>query len=103
MGYHLKDEELELDMKLLDLNGDGQIGYNEFVQWWKTENRFAQLQWSPDRLKLIDALTEKFRQFDKDGSGKIDKKEFSALHRDLLASRHTTSTLDQCLKVNVFN
>jgi Ca2+-binding EF-hand superfamily protein len=63
MGYHLTKEELDLDMKLLDLNGDGKIGYSEFVAWWKTENRFANLQWTADRLKLIDTLGESFQKY----------------------------------------
>ena len=63
LGYHLTQEEVDLDMKLLDLNGDGRIGYHEFIKWWKSENRFQKLQWGPERLKLIHELSEKFAQY----------------------------------------
>jgi hypothetical protein len=65
LGYHLTQQELDLDMKLLDINGDGRIGYQEFIQWWKSDNRFQKLQWGPERLKLIHQLSEKFAKYEK--------------------------------------
>ena len=103
MGYNLTNQELELDMKLLDLNGDGKIGYMEYSKWWKTEKRFTHLQWTPDRLKLIETLSENFKIYDVDDSGVIDKQEFMKLHSSLVEQKITTQTAEKVLKVYYLN
>lgn len=63
LGYNLTNSELELDMKLLDLSGDGQISYSEFSDWWKSDRRFANLQWNTDRLGVVEELSKQFKKY----------------------------------------
>ncbi|KAI8901739.1 hypothetical protein BC833DRAFT_576490 [Globomyces pollinis-pini] len=98
LGYRLTEQELELDLKILDLSGDGVIGRDEFAKWWKSERRFQQLQWPINRLQTLDTLNEKFRQYDKDDSGVLDIEEFHQLHKDLLYAGLTTKPLTQALQ-----
>ncbi|MDP2437131.1 MAG: EF-hand domain-containing protein [archaeon] len=44
LGYHLSDVEFDLAIKLLDKDGDKEISYSEFAEWWRTEDRFSKLQ-----------------------------------------------------------
>lgn len=60
MGYNLTKEELDLDIQLLDIDGDGKIGINEFNLWWHKGNKLQQLKWTGNRQQLIETLTEKF-------------------------------------------
>jgi hypothetical protein len=62
LGYNLTDQELDLDMKLLDPSGDGEINYSEFSVWWKSDRRFANLQWNADRMKVIEELFKQFKR-----------------------------------------
>ncbi|KAJ3268726.1 hypothetical protein HDV01_002330 [Terramyces sp. JEL0728] len=98
MGYNLTDQEVDINMKLLDLSGDGQIERKEFMKWWRQNNKFSQLHWNSERLKLLEAFTEKFKTYDKDNSNTIDHKEFKELHRGLLEENLTTLPLDLCIK-----
>lgn len=60
MGYNLSPQELDLDMQLLDIDGDGKIGLNEFNLWWHKGGKLSGLKWTGNRQVLIETLTEKF-------------------------------------------
>ena len=104
LGYNLTDSELDLDMKLLDLSGDGHISFSEFQKWWKSDRRFGKLQWNQDRMEIIEELTKQFKRYyfliryDSDGSGKLDKSEFTLIHEELLTGRFTTVPTDTAFR-----
>jgi len=84
-GYRLSLEELEMALKRLDDSGDGNIQYEEFLAWWRQEDRFGKLKPDEEGLKLISQASEIFREFDTDKSGFIDLTEFDAVYHKLKA------------------
>ncbi|KAI9335950.1 hypothetical protein BDR26DRAFT_936272 [Obelidium mucronatum] len=103
MGYFLTDQELSLDVKLLDVDGNGTLSYDEFIKWWKRDDRFRSLQLNEQEIESLNRYLSHFKRFDKDGSGIIDIREFKNLYVDLvkkkLAKKSLMATL-QDLDVN---
>ncbi|KAJ3331686.1 HIR complex subunit [Blyttiomyces sp. JEL0837] len=93
MGYFLTDKELALDVKLLDVDGDGEISYEEFITWWKQDDRFKSLQMNDEDYDKLSNYLHYFKKFDKDGSGIIDVREFKALYMDLVKRKMAKKTL----------
>jgi Ca2+-binding EF-hand superfamily protein len=108
MGYYLKNEEAQIAVQMLDSNGDGSIGYEEFLQWWRTEDRFSGLQLSPEDMQKLQVIRNDFSKYhrtiakaryDKDNSGRIDSHEFKYLHADLVKRDLTGRNLIDTLQV----
>eukprot|EP01094_Clydonella_sp_ATCC50884_P005680 TRINITY_DN1461_c0_g1_i2.p2 TRINITY_DN1461_c0_g1~~TRINITY_DN1461_c0_g1_i2.p2 ORF type:complete len:167 (-),score=53.54 TRINITY_DN1461_c0_g1_i2:320-820(-) len=84
LGHYLSEQELEFGLQSLDKDGSGAIEYNEFLEWWRNNDRFEMLKLDDAALaKRVDASAT-FRQFDDDNSGTIDANEFEGLHALLL-------------------
>jgi len=98
MGHALTEAELELAIKRLDSNGDGQISYEEFTIWWKQDERFAKLQLSEDELETLQEAVAVFSQYDVDRKGTIDSEKFKGLYDHLVSLNMTTKTLDSCMR-----
>ncbi|KAJ3304963.1 hypothetical protein HDV03_002193 [Kappamyces sp. JEL0829] len=90
MGYYLNNEEALVAVQLLDCNGDGTIGYEEFLQWWRTENRFQGLQLSLKDMQTIQMIRKDF--------ARIDVHEFKHLHAELLKRNLTDRNLIDTLQ-----
>ncbi|KAJ3323621.1 hypothetical protein HDV06_001645 [Boothiomyces sp. JEL0866] len=103
MGYFLSDKEAKVDMKILDKDGNGQIGFEEFLSWWKREDRFKILQIPPEDLEVLQLITQDFNKFDRDSSGSIDINEFKQLHAELIRRGVTQRNLIQTLNVTMIN
>ncbi|TPX74912.1 hypothetical protein CcCBS67573_g03834 [Chytriomyces confervae] len=84
MGYHLKPEELMMDLRILDLDGSGAITYDEFIAWWKREDRFKMLQIDARTMTRLKVYVDTFKKYDRDASGGIDIREFKNLYMDLI-------------------
>lgn len=84
LGYKLSKEELQLALLKLDHNGDKQISYDEFRDFWATDKRFAHLQLTPEELKKLQQWQTFFKHYDKDGSGTVQAFEFSQMHAALV-------------------
>ncbi|KAI9202551.1 uncharacterized protein BJ171DRAFT_600816 [Polychytrium aggregatum] len=98
LGYYLSDLELEMDLKLLDANGDGEISYSEFIKWWKNDKRFEMLQMPPQEFVTVQQSSSYFQKFDKDNSGSIDAREFKELYNDLAKHNLTTKSVTATLR-----
>jgi len=98
MGYLLSDQELKIALVRLDANGDGHISYEEFLNWWTGEDRFSKFKMDAQQQDKLQKSTAYFRFFDKDGSGILDRKEFSGLHADLVKNKLITKSLDETIK-----
>ncbi|CAF0977545.1 unnamed protein product [Didymodactylos carnosus] len=89
-GCYLSDKDLQWAKIYLDRDGDGQITYNEFAQWWTASNndRFKYLKLTDLQQKLVCKISELFRKYDKDNSGQLDNREkFEKLKQDLLKNQ----------------
>eukprot|EP00475_Leptophrys_vorax_P036502 TRINITY_DN6180_c0_g1_i1.p3 TRINITY_DN6180_c0_g1~~TRINITY_DN6180_c0_g1_i1.p3 ORF type:complete len:198 (+),score=65.19 TRINITY_DN6180_c0_g1_i1:481-1074(+) len=93
-GYFLNDEELETAIKVLDENGDGQIDYQEFLNWWNTENRFEKLKLDDHMLAVVAKASEVFRNFDSNGNGVIDSSEYDAFFGQMQEAGLTSKDKD---------
>jgi calcium-binding protein CML len=85
MGYYLSDAELEWASTLIDKDGNGQIDYHEFADWWRTSSRFEHIRMpNAHQTQLICHIAEIFRSYDKHNHGVLNKKEFEKMRKDLI-------------------
>lgn len=85
-GYFLSDSELQLAVKIVDKDGSGEIQFAEFEKWWKSNDRFGTLQMDEKQQEKLQQCIAFFQYYDADKSGNLDKKEFEALHKQLMDS-----------------
>ncbi|KAL6050478.1 Calmodulin [Balamuthia mandrillaris] len=95
LGYFLTDEEAEIAFKLIDEDGNGGITYEEFLHFWRQDERFKKFQRSKEELELLQHNTRYFRYFDKDNNGVLDKEEFRGLHADLVKNNMTKHNFEE--------
>eukprot|EP01101_Sappina_pedata_P011484 TRINITY_DN772_c0_g1_i1.p1 TRINITY_DN772_c0_g1~~TRINITY_DN772_c0_g1_i1.p1 ORF type:complete len:213 (-),score=116.71 TRINITY_DN772_c0_g1_i1:119-757(-) len=98
MGHHLNEKELDFAFKRIDSNGDGQVSYDEFLKWWKNEERFQILQLTEQEQETLQEAIATFSQFDENRNGVISREEFAPLHAHLTALGLTTKSLETCLE-----
>merc|ERR1712013_16656 len=83
LGHPIKAEELETAVKVLDIDGDGTISYEEFQKWWaKKDTRFELID-SEEGQKWLETHVSTFQAHDADKSGQVDKNEFATLYTKL--------------------
>lgn len=94
-------------MKLIDHDGSGTIEYNEFVQWWKNQDRFkdmalddATLHFRQVALRVyLQEAAASFLKFDAERTGAISSHTFPPLFQELKARGLTGDlTLERCLE-----
>ncbi|PRP73129.1 calcium-dependent protein kinase 21 [Planoprotostelium fungivorum] len=98
MGYYLSETELKTAIKLIDSDSNGTVEYKEFLEWWRTENRFGKMKLTDEQLQLLNLASNYFRHFDTDKSGSLDKKEFIGLHKDLVRLKYTNKPVDKVME-----
>jgi len=76
LGEQPNDEELEDMIRAVDLNGDGEIDFEEFISLMRL--RMDERQRDPE-----EDLRDAFNMFDADRSGFIDRDEVRALMKKL--------------------
>jgi len=94
MGAELNAEQLEVAIKVMDTDGNGTIEYDEFEKWWNSEDRFGQMQRTPEEIEYLQSAYAKFVSFDQDGNGTIERNEFDRLHAMLVEEQYTTHTVE---------
>jgi len=85
LGHFLSQDEVAFAVGMLDTSGDGKISYEEFVVWWKSEDRFARFNLSEEAAEQFRTAAEYFQNYDADKSGSIDSTEIVSLRDDLTA------------------
>lgn len=98
MGYYLSDREMQMALLILDTNGDGMVNYNEFVAWWRTDDRFKKLHLSDEQYSLLQYCSTYFQYWDKDNDGVLNKEEFRPCYDDLVRNKVTESPFDRCFQ-----
>ncbi|KAJ3270437.1 hypothetical protein HK104_004920 [Borealophlyctis nickersoniae] len=83
MGYYLSESELAVAIATLDTDGDGEISYDEFLDWWVRDDRFWRLQLSEEQAQAVQRATEYFQHFDRSDKGYVDATEFAYMFADM--------------------
>lgn len=79
LGHYMNDAQLKAAFQLLDRDGDKSVSREEFLAFWREDDRFARLQLDDAQLAKMVQLGDYFRHFDRDRNGTLDKKEFAAM------------------------
>eukprot|EP01050_Picozoa_sp_SAG11_P032905 SAG11_NODE_10919_length_796_cov_1.411765_1_plen_186_part_01 len=89
-GGDVADQELSAAMSELDADGDGEISFDEFLEWWqRVRQERAGSTWGLSinvrnrELQEKEDLHELFKLIDTDGSDAIDVEELGQLTNDL--------------------
>jgi len=90
LGYYLSDTELDLAVKKLDKSGSDAITYEDFNKWWKTADRWKDLQLSEENMAILSAISGQFQMFDLDKSGSINKEEFQNYSKEVAKKGNIT-------------
>ena len=73
----LEEQSANVCYSSVDKDGDGGVSFDEFLPWFQTGEAFKNVSKDSRFYKICEAA-ETFRQWDKDGSGSMDAKEFTA-------------------------
>ncbi len=92
-------EELGVAVATLDVDGTGEITYDEFSKFWRSDARFEKLQLDEGKQAIIQQLTSLFQYFDEDYSGELSAEEFRQLHENLLGQGYALADVDATLAV----
>lgn len=65
-GFPLSEEEVAAAMASLDKDGSGTLTYEEFLEWWRSDSRFALLQLTEAQQAVVAQIVEYFKHFDAD-------------------------------------
>ena len=70
-------------MNVLDKNGDNKIIYNEFLEWYKSEqaeDRLSHLHLDDAAVEAAQRCAEYFQFFDQDKTGTLNNEEFTTMY-----------------------
>eukprot|EP00794_Sanderia_malayensis_P020346 gene20346-22349_t len=74
----LSQDQADAYSMLLDKDGSGTISFEEFHAWLQSGERFKNVT-DKSRYHRLKKAIEMFKEYDKDGSGALDAKEFEKL------------------------
>lgn len=94
----MKDDQAQACYMLVDKDGGGDVSFDEFIGWLRSEERFKNIDDS-SRFHYIKKAIAEFKKYDKDGNGTIDKGEFKSLmislgHKDESQYDNAMKSLD---------
>lgn len=93
----LKDDKAQVCIMMVDKDGSGEVSYDEFISWLRTEKGFKDID-DKSRFYRVQKAIELFKQFDSDGNGTIDREEFKKLFKQFGTNQSDESQLDRALK-----
>ena len=91
--------EIDAAFAAIDTDGTGEITYDEFQAFWRTDRRFESLRLDEGRQTIVRQLTEYFRFFDEDFSGELDAVEFQQLYDNLLTQGYNLPAFDETMAI----
>ncbi|KAI9207358.1 uncharacterized protein BJ171DRAFT_439634 [Polychytrium aggregatum] len=88
MGYYLSDAELQIAMAQLDADGDHVISLDEFLTWWRKDDRFKRLQMTMNQAEAVQSATGFFQYFDVENKGYVDHDQFRRMYEYMHSQRN---------------
>lgn len=85
LGHQLSEEEERLAILKIDCSGTGKISYDDFLEWWKTDEKWEGLRLDEDELLELSMLLTEFQAFDHNDDGVVDAGEFKEMYESLQA------------------
>lgn len=85
LGHELTDEQLEMAVLKIDKTGSGKIPYDDFLEWWKEDERWEGLRLEDEELLQLSMLLTEFQAFDANEDGVVDRAEFAEMYESLKA------------------
>ena len=98
-NFGMTQTEAETYSILLDKSGDGNISFEDFSVWLRSEERFKNLHDQKRYYRIRKAL-ECFKQCDRDNDGVIDKNELVELLECVGCDRHDVDNVYNWLEKN---
>ena len=95
LGHYMDEIELEAAFTFVELNGDGQITYDEFNLWWMAEDRWGLLALTEAQKAALYQFAEVFQYYDEDFSGELDTKEFSGIYKYMKEAGYNLGSLTE--------
>ena len=93
LGYYLSEADTNKAIKKIDKNNDKKFSYEEFSDWWQSEDRFKKLYANSDKLQAWAT----YFKFDKYRTGELEGNEINQLHAELKKNHVTEKSLDDFL------
>eukprot|EP01120_Amphizonella_sp_Union-15-10_P001220 TRINITY_DN1126_c0_g1_i2.p1 TRINITY_DN1126_c0_g1~~TRINITY_DN1126_c0_g1_i2.p1 ORF type:complete len:170 (+),score=42.73 TRINITY_DN1126_c0_g1_i2:92-601(+) len=81
LGYYMTGQQSQDVIKALDKDGSGHINFDEFLVWWKQNDKFHLFE-NKDKLQKVQIAVKAFRKLDKDNSGSINIHEFNIFFKE---------------------
>lgn len=73
-----EDDRAQACILMVDKDGCGEILFDEFILWIRTEKGFENID-DNSRFYIVQKAIELFKQYDKDGNDTIDREEFKKI------------------------
>ena len=77
-----EDDRAQACILMVDKDGCGEISFDEFILWIRTEKGFGNID-NNSRFYIIQKAIELFKKYDKDGNDTTDREEFKKLMMSL--------------------
>ena len=66
LGHEYSEEELAQAVLKLDSSGSGKISYDDFLEWYKSDDKWEGLHLEEEELLQLTMLLQEFQVFDAD-------------------------------------
>ncbi|XP_078383314.1 neo-calmodulin-like [Oculina patagonica] len=75
----LDEKQAEVCFMLIDKDGSKSVTFAEFAEWFRSPGRGFKVVDDQQRYAFVRRVADYFKEYDRDGSGVIDKRELRAL------------------------
>ena len=98
MGHYMEGQAFEAAWMVLDSDGNGQVSYEEFCEWWRQDDRWAHLQLNDEELKNLHMVHEYFKYYDTASLGYLNAEQFEACYQYMLQSGFAMKQFSHCMQ-----
>jgi len=101
LGHYLTDTEFSVAMTVLDKDGNSKITYDEFVDWYKSEqseDRLQHLHLDDAAVQAAQRCSEYFQFFDQTKTGTLNGEEFTTMYGYMVQGGYALAEFSSCIK-----